>query len=466
MKIDFRMKSLRYLLSFFVVFSVPVTALAAESDGGGHDTERFTYTLAVLAVIVVAAKIAGALAERLKQVSVLGELLLGVLLAIPALFGVTALTEIASNELVLFLSEIAVIILLFQVGLESNISEMKRVGGNAAIVAIVGVAVPFLLGTYVLAPWLFPDAGAYFPLFLGATITATSVGITARVFKDLGVSKSQNAKVVLGAAVIDDVIGLVILAVVNGIVQSGSVQAGDIVTISVKAVAFLVVSIAAGRVLADPISRILSRITTGIGMKMAMALAFCFGYAYLGSQFGLAPIVGAFAAGLLLDHVHFHRFSAPKFITAVKDVMKESRETGVIDRMHGAIEGFRERHIEDLVEDFGQWFIPIFFVITGLSVNLAVFGDLKVLLSALALTVVAVIGKIVSGFFAGKGTSWAVVGLGMVPRGEVGLIFASIGRSSGVLSDEAFAVIVVMIILTTLVTPIVLPALLRKEKMA
>ncbi|MCR4278311.1 MAG: cation:proton antiporter [bacterium] len=445
-----------------VFLFVPVTVMA--SEGTTEHGNAFTYTLAVLALIVVAAKIAGAIAERFKQVSVLGELLLGVALAVPALFGFHALQELATNELVNFLSEVAVILLLFQVGLESNLQEMKRVGINSAIVAVVGVIVPFLLGTYVLAPWLFPGAGDIFGLFLGATLTATSVGITARVFKDLGVSTTKNAKVVLGAAVIDDVIGLVILAVVNGIVQSGSVHMGDVAWISVKAFAFLAVSIVLGRVLAEPISAILSRITAGIGMKMAMALAFAFGYAYLGSLFGLAPIVGAFAAGLLLDHVHFRRFSSPKFISTIQDVMEGSKDSGVIDRMHIAIEGFRERHIEDLIEDFGQWFIPIFFVMTGLSVNLAVFGNLKVLFAALALTGVAVIGKIVAGFFAGKGTDWKIVGFGMVPRGEVGLIFASIGQQSGVLNDEAFAVVVVMIILTTLITPIMLPMFLKKKE--
>ncbi len=458
------MKIRTYLSVALVGALAPLTVFASGAEEAGHAAQEFTYTLAVLAVIVVAAKIAGALAERVKQVSVLGELLLGIVLAIPALFGVHFFQDLATNNLVLFLSEAAVILLLFQVGLESNISEMKKVGGNAAIVAIVGVAVPFLLGTYVIAPWLFADLGFNFALFLGATLTATSVGITARVFKDLGVQKSQNSKVVLGAAVIDDVIGLVILAVVNGIVQSGSVHTSDIVLISVKAFAFLAVSIAAGRILAEPLSKVLSKITTGIGMKMAMALAFCFGYAYLGSLFGLAPIVGAFAAGLLLDHVHFHRFAAPKFISAVKDAMKGAKESSVVESVSSAIEGFRERHIEDLIEDFSQWFIPIFFVMTGLSVNLAVFGDPKVVLAALALTVAAVLGKLVSGFFAGKGTKWAVVGLGMVPRGEVGLIFASIGRASGVLTDNSFAVIVVMIILTTLITPLVLPALLRSSK--
>ncbi|MBE7525262.1 cation:proton antiporter [candidate division WWE3 bacterium] len=441
---------------------IPCTAFAS-TESGGHGND-YVQTLAILAMIVLVAKVAGAIAERFKQVSVLGELLLGVLLSVPALFGVHFLSEFAQSNLVRFVSEIAIVLLLFQVGLESNLHEMKRVGLHATLVAAIGVAAPFVLGTYVIAPWLFPEASSHFALFLGAALTATSVGITARVFKDLGVAQSQNAKVVLGAAVIDDVIGLIILAIVNGIIQSGAAHGSDILVISAKAVGFLAVSIVVGRYTAGPISQMLSRITTNVGMKMAMALAFCFIYAFVGSVFGLAPIVGAFAAGLLLDHVHFHRFAAPKYANAIQDILKETKEVETADRLSKTIEGFRQQHVEDLVEDFNRWFIPVFFVVTGLSVNLAVFSNNRVVFSAIALTVAAILGKVVSGFAAGKGTDWKVVGFGMVPRGEVGLIFAAIGRQLNVLSEEAYAVIVIMVILTTLLTPMLLPRFMQRSR--
>ncbi|MBD3251854.1 cation:proton antiporter [Candidatus Uhrbacteria bacterium] len=443
---------------------VPSLALASHGSGeeGGHGS-HFALVLAFLGVIVVLAKVAGSIAERFKQVSVLGELLLGIALGIPVLFGWHFFDGFKENELVLFISELAVIVLLFQAGLESNLHEMKRVGMKAFIVAIVGVIVPFVLGTYVLAPWLFPEGTSNFALFLGATLTATSVGITARVFKDLKISQTKSAKIVLGAAVFDDIMGLIILAVVNGIVQSGHVGPGEIAWISFKAVAFLVVSIFVGRLLAPHIGRFLSRISSGVSMKMALALAFAFGYAYLGSQFGLAPIVGAFAAGLLLDSVYFSRFVHPKLTNEIEKIVEGCQDARVSSEVQETLKEHRHRHIEDLIEDFGHWFIPVFFVVTGMAVNLSVLADMKVLLAALALTVAAVLGKIVSGFFAGKGADWKVVGLGMVPRGEVGLIFAAIGRQSGVINDEAFAIIVVMIILTTFITPIVLPRVIKKS---
>jgi Kef-type K+ transport system membrane component KefB len=447
-------------------FFVPATALASSGGSeGGHGAE-YAKVLAFLGIVVLLAKIAGSVAERFKQVSVLGELLLGILLGVPILFGFHLFDSFKDNDLVLFVSELAVIVLLFQAGLESNLHEMKSVGKNAFFVAIIGVVCPFVIGTFLIAPWLFPDASTNFALFLGATLTATSVGITARVFKDLKISKSKSAKIVLGAAVFDDIMGLIILAVVSGIVQSGHVSSGEVVLITFKAFAFLAVSVAVGRALTPWIGRQLSRIHRGSSMKMALALAFAFGYAYLGSKFGLAPIVGAFAAGLLLDAVHFERFKHPKLTNQIESIVEGCQDPRVSAEVHETLKEHRHQHVEDLIEKFGNWFIPVFFVVTGMAVNLSVLGDTKVLLAALALTVAAVIGKVVSGFVAGKDADWKVVGLGMVPRGEVGLIFAAIGRQMGVINDEAFAIVVVMIILTTFITPIVLPRVVGKPPSA
>lgn len=449
-----------------VLAFIPAAAFASEGGSEGGHGGDFALVLAFLGIIVVLAKVAGAVAERFKQVSVLGELLLGILLGVPLLFGFHALDGFKDNNLVLFVSELAVIVLLFQAGLESNLHEMKSVGKNAFFVACVGVVAPFVLGTYVISPWLFPDASSNFALFLGATLTATSVGITARVFKDLKISQTKSAKIVLGAAVFDDIMGLIILAVVSGIVQSGHVSGMDIALITFKAFAFLVVSVAVGRMLAPWIGKLLSNIHRGESTKMALALAFAFGYAWLGSKFGLAPIVGAFAAGLLLDSVHFQRFVHPKLTNEIEEIVQGCQDVRVSEQVKERLMEHRHRHIEDLIETFGHWFIPVFFVVTGMSVNLSVLGDTKVILAALALTVAAVIGKIVAGFVAGKGADWKIVGIGMVPRGEVGLIFAAIGRQMGVINDEAFAVVVVMIILTTFVTPIVLPMVVGKNSSA
>ncbi len=445
---------------------IPALTSAAEQAEGGdaHSTSRAVVVLAFIALIVVLAKIAGSVAEKFNQVSVLGELLLGVLLGIPVLFGIQFFDAFKTDEFVLLFSEFAVILLLFQTGLESDLYKMSKVGIPAFLVAIVGVVCPFLLGMYVVGPWLMPGLSHNAYLFLGATLTATSVGITARVFKDLKMLQSRNSQIVLGAAVIDDVLGLLILAVVAAVVTAGHVSTGEVIIIATKAIVFLVASIALGRVVAPHLGQFLSKIHAGIGMKMAMALLFCLGYAYLSTLVGLAPIVGAFAAGLLLDPVHFKRFRSPRLVRDIEEAMVECTEDNVKSCVTKAVDEHRHRHVEDLIEGISQWVVPVFFVITGLQVNLSVLANVNVLLVALGLTVAAIVGKVVAGFAAGKGTDWKSVGVGMIPRGEVGLIFANVGKALGVVNDEAFAAIVIMIIITTIFTPVVLPMIAKMNK--
>ncbi len=299
-------------------------------------------------------------------------------------------------------------------------------------------------------------------LFLGAALTATSVGITARVFKDLGKLHTKEAQIVLGAAVIDDVMGLVILAVVSAIATLGAVSFTGVSLIVIKAVSFLVGAIVLGQIFAPYLGKLFSKIHTGIGMKFALAISICFIVSFIAGEIGLAPIVGAFAAGLVLDSVHFKFFKKPKIseelLECSKDFSHKEKE-----KLVKIAENHCEKHIEDLIEPLAHFFVPIFFIITGMNVKLETLFDSKILLVALAITLVAVIGKYVSGFVAGK-VNKQIVGFGMVPRGEVGLIFASIGSSLGVITKEVFSVIVIMVILTTLITPPILTYFLKKNK--
>ena len=253
----------------FVVFTTFADA-AEEGHGGGHGAAALTFLW--IAVILLAAKFSG-LVERMGQPAVLGELIIGVILGNLALVGITIFEPIKLDPIITFLAELGVVILLFQIGLESNIKEMTKVGLPALLVAIVGVVAPFVLGTYIVGPWLLPGLDFNTYLFLGAALTATSVGITARVFKDLGKLQTRESQIVLGAAVIDDVMGLIILAVVSAIVTVGSVTTTEIGFIVLKAVLFLGGAIVLGQLFAGHIGNLFSRISTGIGMKLALALS-------------------------------------------------------------------------------------------------------------------------------------------------------------------------------------------------
>ena len=449
---------LPFVLGALLLSLLPNLLRAQEAEAGHHAP---TVTILWIAVILLAARLSS-LVERAGQPAVLGELLVGVLLGNLTLVGIDVFEGITADPILLFLAELGVIILLFQIGLESNLAQLGKVGARAMAVAVVGVVLPFALGTWFVGPLLIPglDFNAY--LFVGAALTATSVGITARVFKDLGTLRTPEAQIVLGAAVIDDVLGLIILAVVSAIVTAGSVSALVVGWIFLKAVLFLAGSVVIGQILAPRLGGFLSRIHAGAGMKFTLAVCFALVFAWAAGAIGLAPIVGAFAAGLVLDPVHFQDFLEAPMLREVRDSVADA-DAGTREKVLAVVHVHSHRHVEQLIESLGHFLVPIFFVITGMSVSLEALFDLPVLAIALGVTAVAVVGKIAAGLVAGDVRKW-VVGWGMVPRGEVGLIFATMGRQLGVLPEAEFTVIVIMVILTTLMTPPILSYLLRGSR--
>lgn len=402
--------------------------MAAE---GGVDIARF---FLVLATMLVAAKILGEAAERIGQPAVLGELIAGVLLG-GSVLGVVP-TEGTGAELVHVFAELGVLLLLFEIGLETDLREMFRVGTASLAVACVGVVLPFALGY---ALWTMgPIAGSgdgdltTAGIFVGATLTATSVGITARVLADLGRMNTQEARIIIGAAVIDDVLGLVILSVVSGLAAGAAVTVLGVLRTLGVAVGFLVAAVLIGRFALPRLFDLVVRMRVRY-VLLVFSVAFALGLASLASLAGSALIIGAFAAGLILSGTN-------QFDT-----------------------------IEHEVRPVASIVAPIFFVSVGASVNLSLLNPATpaaraTLLIAGALIVVAVVGKLAAGWAA----PWVpfrrmVVGVGMVPRGEVGLIFADIGRRSGVLTDDVFGAVLLMVMATTFIAPPALKALFGRE---
>ena len=415
-----------------------------DAGHGGHESP-VTPVLLGLVIIMVAAKVGGEIAERVSQPAVLGELIAGVVLGNLVLFGYHGLDFLATNEGIAIIAEIGVVLLLFEVGLESNVREMMSVGLSSLLVAILGVIAPFFLGWGVSA-WMLPEENILVHIFIGATLCATSVGITARVLTDLGKVATREAKIILGAAVIDDVLGLVILAVVSGVISAantgGELASTDVMLIIGKATVFLVGSIVIGSWLSPRLFRLCSKLKIR-GLLLTMSLAFCFFLAFLANAISLAPIVGAFAAGLVLDEAHY----------------RDYRELG-------------EHGLEELIHPIAVFLVPIFFVLMGIKVDLSTFGQQGVLGFAAALSIAAIIGKMICALgVVEKGLDRISVAVGMVPRGEVGLIFAGIGAAlilhgRPVISVPIFSAVVIMVIVTTLMTPPVLKITLSRGEKA
>ncbi len=435
------MRYLRIALALWVVM-FPLTAGAAEGHG-----DPSASVLLGLAVILVAAKLGGSLFARFTLPPVLGELLFGVLLGNVGLLGLSLFEGLRADPSMDLMARIGVVILLFEVGLETDAEGMLAVGLPSLMVAVVGMVAPFLLG-YGFGLYFLPEAPLSTHLFMGAALTATSVGITARVLKDLDKLSLPESRIILGAAVIDDVLGLVVLAVVSGIVTLGTVSLATAAVILLKAVGFLVLALLVGRTLAPYLGR--AAMALGSGAKLAAALVFCFVLAYLADAIGLATIVGAFAAGLILEEAHFH----PPLREGELDVEFGKNRLDVQSGVPS---------LQQLIHPLSSLLVPVFFVLIGMRVRLETFADPTVLGEAALLTLAAIAGKQVCGLVVRKGYNRLAIGLGMVPRGEVGLIFASIGKSLGAVDDALYSSIVIMVVATTVVTPPFLKWSLERE---
>lgn len=370
--------------------------------------------LGLLALMLGAAKLLGAAAKWIGQPAVLGELVAGIVLGVSVLGLVDP-----KNEILHLLSEIGVVLLLFEIGLETDLGQLLRVGAASTVVAVVGVVLPFALG-YGVARWLGLDN--LVAIVAGATLTATSVGITARVLSDLGRLQERESQIILGAAVIDDVIGLVILTVVSGLTAGQAVTVQGVAVITAIAFGFLIVTLLVGGVVVHPLTRWFSRLELP-GTLTTVAIFVAFGLAWLAAVAGSAVIIGAFAAGLLLRRTPY------------------------------------AHEIEHGVASLGHFFVPIFFVVIGAAVDVRILNffdpaNQRTLAVGGLLLVAAVVGK----FVAGYGPFWipakkAVIGVGMIPRGEVGLIFSQMGLSVGLFDAGLFSAVTFMVMLTTFMAP-------------
>jgi Kef-type K+ transport system membrane component KefB len=402
--------------------------------------ETATTVLADIFIMFLAAKVAGELFERLRQPAVIGELLVGVVLGpyalgwigVPTAGMIEALhsQEIATEALhAVFevLAELGVIVLLFLVGLETRLSDILSVGGRAGLVAVAGVVVPFALGYAFVA--LVLGTPTIEAIFIGTAMVATSVGITARVLADLGHIRSDEARIILGAAVIDDILGMIVLAVVSALGQGGTVSFGQIGLIALQAVAFTLFVALAGRHAARRWSIHLERLRIR-NAPFVVGVLVMLGLATVAAQIGLAAIIGAFLAGMVFAELS------------------------------------EQYELEHKALPLYEFLVPLFFVITGSRVDWRLFLDGSLLSIALSVTGLAIVGKLVGCGAAALGLGWrrvAIVGVGMAPRGEVGLIVANVGASLAVIPNEMYSTVVIMSVLTTLVVPPVLTLLYGRQ---
>jgi Kef-type K+ transport system membrane component KefB len=430
--------------SFFAAATEATTESSAE-DG----SLVLAGVLLSLVVIYFASKLGGEICSRINLPPVLGELVGGVLIGVSAfrllvfpeggsLAGDSLIISLlqstaglspesapsvfaAQSEVISLLSELGVIILLFEIGLESDLKELIRVGPLAAVVAVVGVIAPFVSGTlgliYIFHSPVIPA------IFAGAALTATSIGITAKVLAELGQLSSEEGQIIIGAAVLDDVLGIVVLAVVASLVKTGEIQVSNIIYLVISAGVFLIGSILLGRLISPWFVGLVKEMKTR-GQVLITGLIFAFALSYIATAIHLEAILGAFAAGLILAETE------------------------------------KQKELEEQIIPLADFFVPIFFVCVGAKTDISVLNpaiptNREGLIIATFLILVAILGKVITGFtvFGNPNLNKLAIGVGMIPRGEVGLVFAGVGSASGALSEATEAAIIVMVISTTFIAP-------------
>jgi Kef-type K+ transport system membrane component KefB len=369
----------------------------------------FPDLLIVLVALLLSTKLLGALSQRIGQPAVVGELIAGVLLG-NSVLGILD----PADPVILSFAELGVLVLLFEIGLHTDLKSLMRVGSEAGVVALAGVALPFGLG-YGVASAL--GLSTIASIVAGASLTATSIGISARTLSDLSQLNTSEGQIVLGAAVLDDIVGLVILSVVSGLVGGAALSIGGVAVTSAIAVGFVMAAVILGSILVPPAFRAIAQIEA-TGALGVIGLAFAFLLAWLAASAGSATIIGAFSAGLILH-------ATPQRVA-----------------------------IEKATTQLGLFFVPIFFASVGAAIELESLGDARVLAIGSALIVVGVLGKFVAGYapfwFRGKKS---LIGIAMIPRGEVGLIFARMGLATGALTSQLYSAVAMMVLVTTFITP-------------
>jgi Kef-type K+ transport system membrane component KefB len=383
--------------------------------------EHGSAILLSLFVVFVAAQVGAELAQRIRLPGVVGEIAAGCVVG-PSLLG-----WVQPAEALDVLAEIGVVLLLFSVGLETRLDEMRRVGRSAVLVGVLGVFVPFVFG----ALWAHGSGFEWAQsMFVAAAFVATSAGITARVLQELGALQREESRVILGAAVIDDILAMLLLGVVTAVQSGESLQLGHLALVLGEAIGFVAVIALIGTRVAKRSSRLLEAPINPLS-PLTIVLALCLGLAFLSTQFGLAAIIGAFLAGMIASET-------------------KQRET-----------------LEHQTQPLLALMTPFFFVVTGTKVEIAQLADAQTLGVLALITVIAIASKLIGGFLGalGLGKRGAlIVGVGMIPRGEVGVVVASLGLAAGVFSPRIYALIVAMSLLTAMITPPVLAILLRSAK--
>lgn len=442
------------ILKYFILLNIFLlnNAYAVNSHAALPEKDKILLGLGV----IILASILSIITIKIKQPVVLGQIIAGTLMGILAHFNIGIFPELPKNHILEFLAELGSIFLLFEIGLESNLNEIQKAGKNSIIVAITGAFIPFILGYFVVTPLVSHNHSSSLALFMGSILAVTSTGISVSVFKSLGIIRDKPGQIIIAASVIDDVIGLILLSITIEFIKSGHIDTAATFNTIKDMILFFIISLLFGfTILSKIIRTIVKNITHRKDLLILTLISYCVFMAYFASIMGLASIIGAFLAGLLVEEDFYQNFNGMYLNT--KAIPNVNLGMPVIEKGN-------HNQLVNLVEPIGKILTPIFFIFAGLQVDIIASLNYETIKLTLIITIFAILGKSLAGIFLPNNINKWLIGFGMVPRGEIGIIFAITGLELNLINKNMFAAILLMIIATSIITPIALNKIYNSTK--
>ena len=414
--------------------------------------------------------------RHINQAMVLGQIFIGMIIATFAHYKINFFLSMINNDVFLFLAELGSIFLLFEIGLESNLSSITNAGKNAVIVALTGVIVPFTLGYFVVTPIIMSNVSndilivtnnpefyeVTLQTFIGSILAITSTGISVSVFKELNLLQSQACKIVLAASIIDDIMGLALLSIVTSLALSSRIDIISIGVVLLYILLFFIISILVGQKILPKVINLISVISNNSDTLVLIMISYALCMSFFASAIGLASVIGAFIAGLLLEKHHFNKYKSPNNSNTLNNTNPNTFGEFINNITPNNLTG-SSISLEHLIKPFGKLLTPIFFIYAGMQVDIISAFNFITLKLTFIISVFAIVSKIVAGYLLPKTSNRLIIGIGMVPRGEIGLIFATTGLSLKIINHEIFSAIVLMIVVTSIFTPPLLTYATKKS---
>jgi Kef-type K+ transport system membrane component KefB len=444
----------RILLTLFVLLSQSgfATAVASASTTVSHNDYDPVIFLWLAVCIFLTRSMS--IVKKIGLPLVVGEIFSGIILGDMHLFGINIFNSTYNSSIIQFLAELGGIILMFEIGIESKFSDLKRNFKTGFKVAITGTIMSFI-GGFLISKFLISGSTLPLNLLIGIISAATATGISAKTFKEMGIIGSKEVKIVLVASILDEIISVMCFGVISSLIIDAAINLRSISTSFAQVIGFFVFAAIFGQRITPFLIKWSTKIHAGINMKIGVLFIICLLFSWIAHQMGVAAVIGAFIAGLILDQVYFKSFSRTNFHKDLQDSVNTIPERSIRNKINKLLEEHEERNLEELLKPLSHIFVPVFFIYIGMQLNLEKLFQFDTFIITIALLIVSFAGRIISGFLVRvKPLNKIIIGLGMTPVGEAGLIFAMFGKNFGIIDSTVLSAIVATLVIASIITPV------------